>query len=123
MFVQVHTSSNAKPQRRVHTIQALHVHAYKFIKVHTSANQIDATHGAGAWQLGRVVEVKLRLAVVLLAAIEGLDAGNATVKDHNIHWSNSMTRKRVNKNLKKHSLHLIGKTNFQANNSLSTSKQ
>jgi len=76
-----------------------------------------------ARQFGRVVEVKLRLAVVLLAAIEGLDAGSATVKDHNIHWSNSMTRKRVNKNLKKHSLHLIGKTNFQANNSLSTSKQ
>ena len=42
------------------------------------------------WQLGRVVKVKLRLAVLCLMA------GDATVKEHNIYWSNSRTSSSVN---------------------------
>ena len=49
------------------------------------------------WQLGRVVEVKLRLTVLCLVAAEGLEAGDATVNEHNIYWSNSRTSSSINK--------------------------
>ena len=44
----------------------------------------------------RFVEIKLRLAVLCLVAAEGLEAGDATVNEHNIYWSNSMTSSSVN---------------------------
>ena len=44
----------------------------------------------------RFVEIKLRLAVLCLVAAEGLEAGDTTVNEHNIYWSNSRTSSSVN---------------------------